>query len=46
MVREMFAETGLPLVALVANKSETAELQEQAAQLQTPVWDDGIACCR
>jgi hypothetical protein len=39
LVQQMFQETGLPLVAFVANKADTADLQAQAARLPAPTSD-------
>lgn len=39
IVQQMFQETGLPLVALMANKADTTDLQAQAAQLPAPTSD-------
>lgn len=42
IVQQMFQETGVPLVALVANKADTEELQAAAAQV--PALADATSC--
>lgn len=46
IVQQMFQESGVPLVALVGNKADTADLQAAAVQLPVPQAAPGsLSCC-
>lgn len=45
IVQQMFQETGVPLVALVGNKADTADLQAAAARLLVPQAAPELSCC-
>lgn len=46
IVEQMFCETGVPLVAVAANKADSQDLQAAAAGLAVPMMASAGACFR